>query len=333
MLTKNGKTNALNWRINKMTTVKQLLDLARAWIGCRESDGSHMEIVNVYNAYTPLPRNYKVKSNDSWCMVFISALFIKVGLANLCPLECSCGKAIEKAKEMGIWEENGTITPNVGDLIMYDWDKKDGWPEHVGIVESVNGNTFTVIEGNKNDAVGRRTVTVGSASIRGFVKPMYDGATPNVSDTPQAENDVDTTVNYKVKVNTPSGVNCRNAPNGAKVKAYANGTELTISKEKIGWGYTGEGWVSLQYCTKIQDSVAQNLGTYEVIASDLSVRTGPGENYRRKTYNELTVDAKKHDYDKDGCINEGTRVTVKEWSNGWARIPSGWVSGKYLRKV
>ena len=140
-------------------------------------------------------------------------------------------------------------------------------------------------------------------------------------------------VSYKVKVDTPSGVNCRNAPNGAKVKAYANGTELTISKEKIGWGYTGEGWVSLQYCTKIQDSVAQNLGTYEVIASDLSVRTGPGENYRRKTYNELTVDAKKHDYDKDGCLNKGTRVTVKEWSNGWARIPSGWVSGDYLKKV
>ena len=91
--------------------------------------------------------------------------------------------------------------------------------------------------------------------------------------------------------------------------------------------------MSLQYCTKIQDSVAQNLGTYEVIASDLSVRTGPGENYRRKTYNELTVDAKKHDYDKDGCLNKGTRVTVKEWKNGFARIPSGWVSGDYLKKV
>ena len=139
-------------------------------------------------------------------------------------------------------------------------------------------------------------------------------------------------VSYKVKVDTPSGVNCRNAPNGAKVKAYANGTELTITQESNGWGFTGEGWVSLQYC-KVQDSVAQNLGTYEVTASDLSVRTGPGENFRRKTYNELTEDAKKHDYDNDGCISEGTRVTVKEWSNGWARIPSGWVSGKYLRKV
>lgn len=92
-----------------MTTVKQLLDLARAWIGCRESDGSHMEIVNVYNAYTPLPRNYKVKSNDSWCMVFISALFIKVGLANLCPLECSCGKAIEKLKKWVSGKKTGLL--------------------------------------------------------------------------------------------------------------------------------------------------------------------------------------------------------------------------------
>ena len=91
--------------------------------------------------------------------------------------------------------------------------------------------------------------------------------------------------------------------------------------------------MSLQYCTKIQDSVAQNLGTYEVTASDLSVRTGPGANYPRKTYAELSTDAKKHDYDKDGCLNKGTRVTVKEWKNGFARIPSGWVSGDYLKKV
>ena len=104
MLTKNGKTNCIKLEDKvKWQTVKQIIRLSKSVDGCRESDESHMEIVNVYNAYTPLPRNYKVKSNDSWCMVFISALFIKVGLANLCPLECSCGKAIEKAKEMGIW--------------------------------------------------------------------------------------------------------------------------------------------------------------------------------------------------------------------------------------
>ena len=49
-----------------------------------------------------------------------------------------------------------------------------------------------------------------------------------------------------------------------------------------------------------------------ITASDLSVRTGPGANYRRKTYEELTKNAKAHDYDKDGCLNYGTRVTVSK---------------------
>ncbi len=77
----------------------------------------------------------------------------------------------------------------------------------------------------------------------------------------------------------------------------------------------------------------QATGTYEVTASDLSVRTGPGTGYRRKRHNELTEDGQKHDKDKDGCLERGTRVTVYEWKNGWARTPSGWLCGDYLRKV
>lgn len=75
------------------------------------------------------------------------------------------------------------------------------------------------------------------------------------------------------------------------------------------------------------------LGTYMITASDLSVRTGPGANYRRKTYEELTKNAKAHDYDKDGCLNYGTRVTVSQFDGDWAKIPSGWVAKRYLKKV
>ena len=313
-----------------MATVNELLNQARAWIGKKESNGSHKEIIDIYNSHTPLARGYKVKYTDSWCAAFISALAIKCNCTDIIPTEASCGKMIELFKNIGCWQEDGNVTPNPGDIIFYDWDKKDGWPEHVGIVESVSGSQITAIEGNKSDAVARRTIAVGNASIRGYGLPNYNNGAADQQPTPPEQ---DNSVNYKVRVNTPSGVNCRNAPNGAKVKAYAHGTELTISKEENGWGYTGEGWVSLQYCNRIQDSVSQNLGTYEVIASDLRVSTGPGTNYRRKTYNELTADAKKHDYDKDGCLNKGTRVTVKEWKNGFARIPSGWVSGDYLKKV
>ena len=350
-----------------MSNVDLVLNQARAWIGCKESNGSHKQIIDVYNAYTPLARNYKVKYNDSWCMAFISACFIKAGLAALCPLECSCGNAITKAKKMGIWQENDDITPNVGDLIMYDWDKKDGWPEHVGIVEAVSGNQITVIEGNKSDAVARRTIAVGNASIRGYIHPKYDEATtvipPSQSTVPSNNNDGFTTGTYTI---TASDLIVRSEPGGAAVGhagltadgkkhdydkdgALNEGTRITVKEVRTVngdiWGKCPSGWVCLKQGDKVyavKDGSASNsssssyekpLGTYEVTASDLSVRVKAGTQYRRKTYAELTESGKVHDYDKDGCLNKGTRVTVKEWQNGWARIPSGWVSGDYLKKV
>ena len=84
---------------------------------------------------------------------------------------------------------------------------------------------------------------------------------------------------------------------------------------------------------KPQSNTSSALGTYMITASDLKVRTGPGMKYRVKTHNELTKDAKAHDYDKDGCINYGTRVTVSQFDGDWAKIPSGWVAKRYLKKV
>lgn len=84
---------------------------------------------------------------------------------------------------------------------------------------------------------------------------------------------------------------------------------------------------------KPQANTSSTLGTYMITASDLKVRTGPGMKYRVKTHNELTKDAKTHDYDKDGCINYGTRVTVSKFDGDWAKIPSGWVAKRYLKKV
>ena len=30
---------------------------------------------------------------------------------------------------MKIWNEDSKRSPDVGDIIMYDWDNQDGWPE------------------------------------------------------------------------------------------------------------------------------------------------------------------------------------------------------------
>lgn len=157
----------------------KIIAQAQAWLGKKESDGSHMEIVGVYNAHEPLARNYKVKRTDSWCATFVSAVAIKCGYTDIIPTECSCQQMIARFKEIGCWVENENRTPKPGEIIFYDWqddgagDNK-GWSDHVGIVEAVSGGKITVIEGNYQDAVKRRYLAVNGCYIRGYGVPKYD---------------------------------------------------------------------------------------------------------------------------------------------------------------
>ena len=156
-----------------------VLAQARAWIGRNEADGTHKGIIDVYNGHKPLARGYKVKYTDAWCATFVSAVAIKCGLTGIIPTECGCGQMIALFKNLGEWQESDSRTPSPGDIIFYDWDDTGagdctGWPDHVGIVESVSGGKITVIEGNKNNAVGRRTLDVNGRYIRGYGVPKYD---------------------------------------------------------------------------------------------------------------------------------------------------------------
>lgn len=151
---------------------------ARAWLGKKESDGSHKEIIDVYNSHKPLARGYAVTYTDAWCATFVSAVAIKCGVTDILPTECSCGQMIQLFQKLGEWVENDAYVPSPGDVIFYDWQDSGsgdntGWPDHVGIVEKVSGSTITVIEGNKSNAVGRRTIQVNGKYIRGYGVPKY----------------------------------------------------------------------------------------------------------------------------------------------------------------
>lgn len=57
---------------------------------------------------------------------------------------------------------------------------------------------------------------------------------------------------YQGQVNADDGLNCRTSPiSGNVLKTYPDGTVVIISKEDGNWGYTGEGWVCLDYINKI----------------------------------------------------------------------------------
>lgn len=171
-----------------MAKASDIIKLAQSWIGKKEADGSHKSIIDIYNSHKPWARGYKVSYTDSWCATFISALSIKCNATNIIPTECGCGEMIALFQKLGIWIENENRVPKAGDIIFYDWqdngvgDNK-GWSDHVGLVEKVSGNTITVIEGNVNDAVGRRTVTVNARYIRGYAVPKYEAEVVSKKET------------------------------------------------------------------------------------------------------------------------------------------------------
>lgn len=156
----------------------EIIKQAQSWIGCKESNGSHKKIIDLYNSHKPLARGYKVKYTDHWCATFVSACAIKCGYTAIIPTECSCQTMIELLKKKGIWEEKDSHVPSPGDIIFYDWqdsgigDNK-GHSDHVGIVEKVVGSNITVIEGNYSESVKRRTIKVDSRYIRGYGIPKY----------------------------------------------------------------------------------------------------------------------------------------------------------------
>lgn len=173
-------------------SAQAVLDVARSWIGCKESDGSHKKIIDVYNSHKPLARGYAMKYTDAWCATFVSACAIKAGVTDIIPTECGCEPMVNLFKNLGEWVENDAYVPSAGDVIFYDWDDSGsgdntGWTDHVGIVESCDGKNIVVIEGNMNDSVGRRTIAVNGRYIRGFGVPKYTSKTVTTTKKTVAE--------------------------------------------------------------------------------------------------------------------------------------------------
>lgn len=268
---------------------QKVVDTALSYLGCKESDGSHRKIIDLYNSHTPRARGYKVTYTDAWCATFVSAIGIQLGYTDIMPTECSCTKMIELYKKLGRWHEPDDYKPQIADIILYDWNdsgkgENKGKPEHVGIVEKVENGNITVIEGNHDgsdadriDGVEKRVLAVNGRYIRGFCLPDY-------ASKATAE-----------------------APSAPVVETPAKKPEPAAPKYVIG-------------------------KVYHLQVNDLSVRVAAGTQARRKTYSQLTANAKKHAY-STGRLKKGTAVTCLETKQVgediWMRIPSGWCAAFY----
>ena len=85
-----------------------------------------------------------------------------------------CKDGVDWFKNHGKWREKGSI-PSTGSLVFFDWDG-DGISDHVGIVEkceggiiyTVEGNTGTIIDGNRVRGVWQHDYSIGAPTILGY---------------------------------------------------------------------------------------------------------------------------------------------------------------------
>ena len=141
---------------------EKVLAQAKSWLGITEYDGRFSEIIRTYNEI-PNARGPALASYP-WCAIYVSAVYWKaVGESRFA--EMACDAMIAKFQNLGLYSVSGQA--NVGDVIFYDWDG-NGTSDHVGIITEVTANGYTIIEGNKSDAVGYRTIAKSYPYIKGF---------------------------------------------------------------------------------------------------------------------------------------------------------------------
>lgn len=362
-LVKSSDNNTAKEETTVGVTAQDYLNAWRSWVGFSETNGKFKQIIDLYNSMKPLPRGYAVKYTDEWCDTTVSAAAIKAGCVGLVGRECGCEEHVKIFKSMGIWIEDGTITPQPGDIILFNWDSSvqpnNGYSDHIGVVESVSNGKITTIEGNKGEAVARRVLSVGNGNIRGFARPKWaatSSGNTNTPSTPSSGTGVSREVSWygyiksDVKTRTWAGTENKQLTSYPVVTKGSKVGVCDTIKDKDGdpWyfvkisGDKGDkyGFVPADYVSKSTPSTSTELKddgkiektpkwTGKVTASVLNVRTWAGtENPKIKSWPQLgkgnLVDVCDLVHDKDGDPWYYIRIDGRIY---------GFVSAAYITRV
>ena len=107
--------------MNELELRQHIVNVANKYLGWAEVNGQDDLIIDRYNDIRPLG-GYKMNHNDAWCAAFVSVVKHEAGFDSIIPTECSCQNMINLFKRLGTWQEDGRITPQIGDIIFYNWD-------------------------------------------------------------------------------------------------------------------------------------------------------------------------------------------------------------------
>lgn len=167
-----------------MTTAAKVIAEARADLGLRENPpGSNL--VPITREFGKIPGYPGGGYGYPWCAAATSIWCKAAGLkpGTDYPHTPSTIAQYNWAKSNGRWHS----TPKAGDLVLYTSNGSSSGIYHVELVEAVSASSITTIGGNTSgsaangiqgngDGCYRKTISLGSSRIYGYVRPRYAGA-------------------------------------------------------------------------------------------------------------------------------------------------------------
>ena len=227
-----------------------------------------------------------------WCALAVSAIMQDCGFIGkyIKEVEGGAGSIPRKSvpAKCGEWFKKGTKKPQPADLFFTrktDFpDEDEYFSSHVGIVESVDGDKITTLEGNVDgysyDWAGtstfkRKTRYLSDWNMYAFYRPFWKDEQKTT--TTSAKKDVEIyqlnsskEVDYFVKVTASDGLNIRQGAGVSynKLGAVPFNEVVKVTRFTSGgaykWGlveYDGiKGWIALDYTKKIDlDKLAKDV--------------------------------------------------------------------------
>lgn len=286
-----------------------LVNKAKEYVGWGEPTGDDF-FINLYNQYT----GAGFPPNVAWCAIYVTVIARLCGVGtDIVPNFADCDAGVRWFKEHGRWEnsqsQGGNYVPKRDDIVFYSSKHTQKDSTHVGYAAEVINGTLKVIEGNRDDAVGYRTISLSDPYIIGY------GRVADYIGSNAADDDYSDLPSYTVRSgNTLSEIAKAMGVSTSELASY-NGIS---DPNKIHVGQV------IKNPKKSHDSGSwKATGTATCTGNDVNVRSGPGIGYA--SYGQLD---KGNRFEVDGQ-KSGSWVRVKAVVNGKERV--GWMYGQYVK--
>lgn len=320
--------------VNAASQADALISVALAEEGYTEGANNYSKYGEWY--YNNVSQNADY-SHSQWCAMFISWCARQAGIPTSVIKNNAWAGSMSSSKGTGNfgapYYPKGSITPQKGDIVYYGWGSSKS--QHVEIVISTSGSTFTSIGGNTGGGTKvyiHRNYSFTSSDVVGYERPNYNGSV----NPPTQNNDDELGIPYPRPSGSPllstgsrgSGVSwlqtALNKANNAGLAVdgqFGSGTKQAVINFQKANGLEADGIAGPATINKLVEVIKGQMNPPEPIVpqgramseSEAAGQTIPNGDYL--IYSSLAENYAL-DIPGDGISESGANIQMWKWANG-----------------